>query len=179
MGTPANTDRAATTVEPRPEERDLAAFCRREHPRLVGAVGLYLDDVAAAEEIAQEALLRACRDWRRVGALESPGGWTHRVAMNLAVSVARRRNTRRRADQRLATYAHVDPEEHDQATTLAMRAALATLDARQREALVLRYYADLSVAETAAAMECPEGTVKTLTSRGVAALRAMGWEVEE
>jgi RNA polymerase sigma-70 factor (ECF subfamily) len=161
------------------QHEDLEAFCRREHRRLVGAVGLYLNDTSLAEEIAQEALLRVCRAWPRVQQLESPGGWARRVAMNLAVSAARARNVRRRVDDRLAVLRRREHDDGDRSDVVAMRAAIAALPERQREALVLRYYADLSVAEVAKAMRCPEGTVKTLTSRGVAALRAMGWEVEE
>ncbi len=52
-----------------------------------------------------------------------------------------------------------------------MRAAVATLAPRQREALALRYFADLSVEDTAAAMRCAPGTVKALTSQAIAALR--------
>lgn len=166
-------DRPAEAQEP-----DLEVFCRREFPKLVGAVGLYLNDLGLAEEIAQEALLRACRAWPRVRALESPGGWTHRVAMNLAVSAARSRRSRQRVDARLSGFAPTRTDV-DRANVLAMREAVAKLPPRQREALVLRYYGDLTVAEVATAMRCPEGTVKTLTSRAVTQLRAMGWEVEE
>jgi DNA-directed RNA polymerase specialized sigma24 family protein len=60
------------------------------------------------------------------------------------------------------------PDPDDQ---LAVRAAVALLPHRQRAALVLRYYADLSVAEVAEALECAPGTVKSLTSKGVAGLR--------
>lgn len=173
---------ASAAAEPNPRAMsgiDLEAFCRREHPKLVGAVGLYLNDRAAAEDIAQEALLRACRAWARVQLLDSPGGWTHRVAMNLAVSHARSRSTRRSVDARLTTFVSCSEEAVDSASAVAMRAAVAKLGERERQALVLRYYADLSVADVAAAMRCPEGTVKTLTSRAVGALRKMGWEVEE
>ncbi|WP_240746747.1 sigma-70 family RNA polymerase sigma factor [Cryptosporangium phraense] len=54
---------------------------------------------------------------------------------------------------------------------VALRAALAALPPKQRAALVLRYYADLSVDETAAALGCPVNTVKSHTARGLAALR--------
>jgi RNA polymerase sigma factor (sigma-70 family) len=60
-----------------------------------------------------------------------------------------------------------------------VRQALARLPARQRRAVVLRYYADLSVEDTATAMGCPPGTVKTLCRRAIAALRTMGLEAEE
>jgi RNA polymerase sigma factor (sigma-70 family) len=71
----------------------------------------------------------------------------------------------------LAAIATVDD---DTASALAVRHAVAQLPVRQRSALVLRYFADLSVAETADAMRCPEGTVKTLTRQAILALRDQG-----
>jgi RNA polymerase sigma factor (sigma-70 family) len=116
---------------------DLVAFVGREHPRLVRAVELLLGDRAVAEEVAQEALLRAASRWERVRNLESPGGWTHRVAINLATSQLRRRQVERRARARLATaeVAHA-PETED---ALLVRAALARLTPAQRRVLVLRH----------------------------------------
>ena len=55
-----------------------------------------------------------------------------------------------------------------------MRDAVAALPERQRRALVLRYFSDLPVVEVATMMGCPEGTVKTLTARAIAALRGAG-----
>lgn len=80
-------------------ESEFVAFCVEEHPRLVGALSLYCGDRALAEELAQDALTRACRDWRKVRNFAAPGAWTHRVAMNLANSYFRRRaaETRRTA----------------------------------------------------------------------------------
>jgi RNA polymerase sigma factor (sigma-70 family) len=57
---------------------------------------------------------------------------------------------------------------------VAVRAAVAALPPRQRAAIVLRYFADLSVRVTAAVMGCAEGTVKALTSKAISALRARG-----
>jgi DNA-directed RNA polymerase specialized sigma24 family protein len=62
----------------------------------------------------------------------------------------------------------------DRASVLAVRDALATLPTAQRQALILRYFADLSVRDTAKAMRCPENTVKTHTRRALDALRASG-----
>ena len=64
----------------------------------------------------------------------------------------------------------IDGEHHPS----AVRDALATLPTAQRQALILRYFADLSVRDTAAAMRCPENTVKTHTRRALDALRASG-----
>lgn len=147
------------------------AFCRREHPRLVGALSLYTGDADLAEELAQEALATACRSWKQVERYDAPGAWVHRVAINLANSYFRRRAAERRARERAAA----EPPEYDQpdaADAVAVRAAVASLPRRQRTALVLRYYADLPVAEVAALMGCRDGTVRALTAQGIAGLRA-------
>jgi RNA polymerase sigma-70 factor (ECF subfamily) len=155
---------------------ELERFCRREHPRLVGALGLYLGDVAVAEELAQEALVRAWRDWSRVRCLDSPGAWVHRVAINLATSHFRRRRAERRALQRLDA-ARLSREDPDVADAVAVRQALAALPSRplprrQRAALVLGVYLDLPAAEVAEALGVTTGAVHQLTYRGIAALRA-------
>jgi RNA polymerase sigma factor (sigma-70 family) len=150
---------------------DVDGFCRREWPRLVGALSLFTGDADLAEELAQETLARVCRDWRKVSQLAAPGAWAHRVAINLARSYFRHRAVVRKHTSALAAIATVDD---DTASALAVRHAVAQLPVRQRSALVLRYFADLSVAETADAMRCPEGTVKTLTRQAILALRDQG-----
>ena len=76
-----------------------------------------------------------------------------------------------------ATDAHVDP---DPADAVAIRRAVAALPRRQWTALVLRYYADLPVSEVAALMGCAPGTVKSLTSKALTALRRVeGMQVVE
>jgi RNA polymerase sigma-70 factor (sigma-E family) len=159
----------ATLTEP----DDVSEFCRREWPRLVGSLSLFTGDGDLAQELAQETLARVCRDWRKVSNLDAPGAWAHRVALNLARSHFRHRAVVRRVDRRLDAAAAV-VEDPDRATVIAIRDAIARLPIRQRTALVLRYYADLSVAETAETMQCPQGTVKTLTREAIRALRTMG-----
>jgi RNA polymerase sigma factor (sigma-70 family) len=153
-------------------ESEFGAFCVEEHPRLVGALSLYCGNRAVAEELAQDALSRACRDWRKVRRLGAPGAWTHRVAINLANSYFRRAAAEARAKRRLQEQQSVytDPDV-DPTAALTIRGVVASLPRRQRTALILRYYVDLSVRDVAAAMECPEGTVKTLTSKAIASLR--------
>jgi RNA polymerase sigma-70 factor (sigma-E family) len=163
------------------EPDDVGAFCRREWPRLVGSLSLFTGDGDLAEDLAQETLTRVCRDWRTVSNLDSPGAWAHRVALNLARSHYRHRSVARRQRARLARTS--ETHDPDTATVIAVRDAVSQLPVRQRTALVLRYFADLSVEETAAAMQCPQGTVKTLTREAIAALRTMGLiteaEIEE
>lgn len=151
---------------------DLIAFCRGEHPRLVGLLSLYCGDAALAEELAQDALARVCRDWRRVRRMDYPEAWASRVAINLANSYFRRRTAERRARERLA--ARPDPvrTEPDTALALSVRQALADLPPRQRTALLLHYFCDLPFAQVAELMGSPEPTVKSLARRGLARLRS-------
>lgn len=154
------------------EPDELDEFCRREWPRLVGAVSLSTGDPDLAQEVAQETLARVCRDWRRVSRLEAPGAWAHRVAINLVRSHFRHRAVVRRHDRSVRVEDSVGDD--DATSAVAIRAALLQLPTRQRTALALRYFSDLSVRDTAEAMRCPEGTVKTLTHQAIAGLRAMG-----
>lgn len=153
-----------------PDDRDAAAFCAAEYPDLVRGLSLLVGDGTVAEEIAQEALLRACRNWPKVSRLESPGGWTWRVARNLATSHDRRRRAARRARIRLGQ----DDVHHDAdpGVAVAVRDAVAGLPERQRVAIVLRQVLDLSVAETAERMGVSQDAVRSLAKRASAALRA-------
>lgn len=151
---------------------DFDAFARREHPRLVGALTLYCGDPGVAEELAQDALVRARERWDRVSAADRPGAYTHRIAMNLANSRFRRWNAERRAVARLAGQ---QPSTYDDPCGVdghAVRRAVAALPPRQREAVVRRYFLDESVAEVATAMGIATSSVKSATHRALEALRA-------
>jgi len=153
-------------------ETDLAEFCRQEWPRLTGSLALFTGDRDLAEELAQEALIRVCEHWERVREASSPSAWAHRVGFNLAKSHFRRWAATRRI-QRLDTPAEVELEP-DTVSRIALRQALAGLSEVQRETLLLRYFADLSVREVAGLMNCPMNTVKTNTRRALEALRSHG-----
>ena len=147
--------------------QDLIAMCEREHARLVGTLGLYCGDRAVAEDLAQEALIRLCRDWRSVRKLDAPERWLYRVAINLAHSHYRRKATERRVLS-LAPVAELQRAESP--TDIETLELLKNLPHRQKTALLLHYYLDLTVPEVAHAMEIPEGTAKTLIHRGTRAL---------
>lgn len=151
---------------------ELAEFCGVEHPRLVGLLSLYCGERDLAEELAQEAIARVCGQWNSVRRKDSPSAWVHRVALNLANSHFRRRAVARLVAARIA--GERAREVEDQIAAMAVRSAVAALPRREREALVLRFFADFTVAEVAAVMACPEGTVKTLTRRGIERLRRSG-----
>ena len=128
---------------------DLDAFVAREHPRLLGTISLYLGDAAVAEEVVQEALVAVASRWSRVRGMAAPGAYAHRTAMNIATSTLRRRGAERGARARAGDDPHVhhDPDTPDR---LAVRAAVRALPAPQREAVVLRYFLELSVDEEVA-----------------------------
>lgn len=149
----------------------LVLFCRREHPRLVGALTLYCGDRVVAEEIAQDALATVCERWEQVRQMAAPGAWVHRVAVNAANSRFRRRAAERRALRRLGGRVVEDSSDPDAAEAVAIRRAVATLPARQAQAVVLRFYLQLSVAETARWMDTTDAAVKSLTQRALAGLR--------
>ena len=149
---------------------DLAVFCEQQHPRLVGALSLYCGDALLAEEIAQEALRRACRDWPKVRQMSSPGAWVHRVGMNVAHSWFRRRAAERRALAR----SHEDRAVHPPETVeqLTVRDAVAALSERYRRVVVLRYFLGYSVAEVAEVTGLTASAVTSTTHRAMQVLRS-------
>lgn len=129
---------------------------------------------ADAEDCAQEACARALARWERVE--DHAAAWVARVATNLALDRVRRLSRSRWArgteEVELATPEH----RHD------LVRALRALPKRQREAVVLRFVVDLSEQETASAMGCAVGTVKSAAARGLDRLRLVlgpRWALEE
>ena len=152
---------------------DLTHFCTSVHPRLVGALSLYTNDREVAQEIAQDCLVRICRDWRKVRKMSNPEGWALRIAMNLANSLYRRKAAERRARQKIQARPDLTGiGQQDWADGLALRSALRALPPRQRAVLIMRFYADLTFIEIARAMEIPESTAKSLARRGLDRLRS-------
>ncbi len=126
-----------------------------------------LGDRHEAEDIAQEACIRACMRWRRLADGDYAGPWVAHVSANLARD--RWRHTQRartRGPQTTNAAAVCIAERVD------LHRALDALPARQREVVLLRYIADLSEQEVARRVKCAPGTVKTHAARGLAALRS-------
>lgn len=156
---------------PGAEEEKFAAFCASQHPRLVGALTLYGRDRELAHDLAQETLARIWRDWRRLENVASLEAYAYRTAINLANSHFRWRAARHRHRHRLELEHDAVHHDDDAAAAAEVREAVAALAPKKRLTLVLRYFADLSVATTAEVMQVPENTVKTLTRRALAELR--------
>lgn len=130
------------------------AWYQDEHPRVFAAAYGRCGDPALAEEVTAEAFVRALERWERVSAMRSPGAWTHRVAVNLL-----KRRLRRKALERRVSRAEHTPPDTQPEPEPALWAAVRALPSRQREAVVLRYVADLPEAEVAERMGVAPGTV--------------------
>jgi RNA polymerase sigma-70 factor (sigma-E family) len=123
-----------------------------------------LGDRHEAQDIAQEACTRACMRWHK---LDNPRAWVMRVTTNLVFDRFRRLRSAAK-HLRLPPAPAAAPDERH----VDLNRALAKLPKRQRDVVVLRYLADLSEAQTAAALGCSPGTVKSHAARGLHALRA-------
>lgn len=152
---------------------ELAAFYAEQFDRVRGSLVLFTGSRDVGEELAQEAFVRACQHWEKVRLADSPGAWVQRVGINLAISRGRKLQTERRPHRRVRSD-HVEAPMAGAGSEL--REALLGLDADERAVVVLRFYGDLSVAQVADVLGIPEGTVKTRTRNGLAALRRAGLE---
>jgi DNA-directed RNA polymerase specialized sigma24 family protein len=134
---------------------DFAAWYGTTFPRVRAAVTLAVGDAWLAEEATAEAYARALARWPAVRDLNRPEAWVYTVALNHVRSRLRRARLERRYLARQRAGYHPPPPEPD----TALWAAVAKLPPRSRTAVALRYVADLSEAEVAAAMGVAPGTV--------------------
>jgi RNA polymerase sigma factor (sigma-70 family) len=142
-----------------------AAF-ERLYPRARIMAFRILGDVGRSEEVASEALARAYARWAKLSTVDYLDAWVLRVAVNLAID-----HTRRRPPPVTPVAGAGDPAFETTVLRLALVEALRTLPARQRDAIALRYLADLRETDVADAMGISLGSVKTHVRRGLAALR--------
>jgi RNA polymerase sigma-70 factor (sigma-E family) len=140
---------------------------------LVRLAVMLVRDTPTAEEVVQDAFIAMHEAWERLRDTERALAYMRQAVVNRSRSVLRHRMVVEKNQQKPPP--DMPSAEHGALTLLersAVITALRGLPARQREAIVLRYYADLSEAEIAAAMRISRGAVKSHTSRGMAALRA-------
>jgi len=150
--------------------RDFAVAAR---PQLVRTAYLLCGDEHEAHDLVQVTLMRVHRRWRSIERSDQPGVYARRVLINLVASFWRRRLRTRM----LPLPAAGERAEPDCTELVAAREelwhAVMTLPPRTRAILVLRYFEDMSEAETAAALRCSLGSVKSQASRGLARLREL------
>ena len=152
----------------RDDQAAFEAFVRGSSDRLLRTAILLCGDRGHAEDMVQTALLRTARRWST--ARRDPDAYARRVVVNLAKD--RWRLLRRRFAEAPLELDVAVPVTDGSADRDLLLAATRQLPAGQRAVLVLRYFDDLSVADTAAALGCSTGTVKSQTARALDRLRA-------
>lgn len=151
----------------------LTALYTAHYRKLVRIAALLLDDVGLSEEVVQDAYVKMHGAWRRIRDPQAAEAYLRTTVANLARSRMRRRLVAQKhapkpmPDAPSAEHGALDSLERERVIR-----ALRGLPQRQRECLVLRYYADLSEAQIAEAMGISPGAVKSHASRGMATLRA-------
>ncbi|QIX27768.1 SigE family RNA polymerase sigma factor [Nocardioides sp. JQ2195] len=155
---------------PAAHDGDFTEFVAATWPGLYRTGYLLLGDHDLAEDLAQTALVKTYVAWPRIDARAAAPAYARRVLVNTASSWFRRKGWR----NELPT--ETIPESayaSDPSTRPAVMDALEQLPPRQRAVVVLRFYEDLSVAETAEALGCSTGTVKSQTFEAFAKLRVL------
>jgi RNA polymerase sigma-70 factor (sigma-E family) len=171
-----NREKASRVIGARVEEQvasgegRLGELYARHVPDAIRLAYLLTGDRTLAEDLGQDAFVRL---YGRFGDLRNPDAfpaYLRRTVVNLANSHFRRRRVERSYLEREGSL--VKAPELDTEDRMRVRTALQALPYRQRAAVVLRYYEDLPEAQTAEILRCRPGTVKSLLSRGLEALRA-------
>ncbi len=152
-------------------EADYREFVRASWSRLARTAYLLTGDVQEAEDLTCDALVIAYRRWDAIRADHTAYPYVRIVLVNLASTWRRKRRLGALPVSVVPDRGHDDPGFPAAAQRDALVRALRTLPTRMRATLVLRYLEDLSEADTAAALGCSVGTVKTQTHRGLARLR--------
>lgn len=147
------------------DQASFDSFFRAEADKLVAQAYLLVGDLHTAQDLAQRALERAWLHWPTVRSYERPAAWTRRVLYNMALNEHRRRGRQRARPVDRCQVADGPSEPY-----LALVQALQRLPEGQRRAVVLHDGAGVPVAEVAAELGAPEGTVKSWLSRGRAKL---------
>jgi RNA polymerase sigma-70 factor (sigma-E family) len=152
----------------------VTALYSAHYRQLVRLSALLLRDVNVAEEVVQDAFVAMHGTWHRLRDPDKALAYLRQAVVNRSRSALRRRVVEHKyaphpmPDAPSAEHGALGALEHE-----AVVNALRSLPGRQREALVLRYYGDLSEAEIADAMGISRGSVKSHASRGMAALRSI------
>jgi RNA polymerase sigma-70 factor (sigma-E family) len=153
------------------DEAEFSAFAARDGGQLVGFAFLLTGNRQDAEDLVQQALLRTAARWP--AARQSPAGYSRAVVLNLARD--RWRARQRQRTETLSPDLTALPSAVDGAAIVLDRqlllGACRLLPLQQRAVLVLRFWEDRSVEETAALLGCTAGTVKSHTHRALARLR--------
>jgi RNA polymerase sigma-70 factor (sigma-E family) len=158
----------------RPGDDTYTAYVSEKVPWLRRIAYLLCQDWHRADDLVQVSAAKLYTHWQRVERMENPDAYLRTILLNTYL-----------AEQRTSWWQRVVPIDYDQdaldsvarnavdlESAVDLAAALAALPPRQRAAVVLRHFCDLSVQDTAELMSISAGSVKSHTSRGLAALRS-------
>lgn len=151
-------------------EADYLAYVAAKSTWLWRIAFLLCQDVHRADDLVQSTVTKLYVHWSKVASATNPDGYARMTLVNCFLAEQRTTWWRRIRVQEVPTELPA-PTGADPDVSLDLRDALAAVPPRQRTTLVLRFYCDLSVQETAELMRCSTGNVKSQTSRGLAALR--------
>jgi RNA polymerase sigma-70 factor (sigma-E family) len=170
----ATTGGAAPGVRRQAPDEAVTVMYRAHYAALVRLAALLVGDAATAEDVVQDSFIAMHRAWWRLRDTARALPYLRRSVVNRSRSVLRHRVV---ADRQFPMLSPALPSAEDSALAVVQRssvlAALSMLPVRQREVMVLRYYADLSEAQIAAVLGISRGTVKSHIARAKDALRAM------
>ncbi|MFI2435638.1 SigE family RNA polymerase sigma factor [Streptomyces sp. NPDC018693] len=156
---------------------EFQAFVAGYWPRLMRTAFLLTGEQHAAEDLVQSTLERTYVAWRRVGSADDPEAYVRRVMINTHARKHRRRLREVLAPRDDSGVTHEVADTGDRISQVDDRhtllEALAELPPRQRQAVVLRYWEDLTETQAAEAMGCSVGAVKSNAAKGIAKLRAI------
>ncbi len=162
------------------DDDSFREFVRLRLAPLSRVAYLLTGDHFAAEDLLQSALIKLAGRWKHLARDGHPEAYLRKVLYHEHISAWRRRRARPEVStERLPEH----PARLDEASTVvsrvALRAALTRLTRKQRAVLVLRYFEDLSEADTAKALGCSVGNVKSQTSYALGRLRALAPELAQ
>jgi RNA polymerase sigma-70 factor (sigma-E family) len=157
------------------DDTEFTEFMHGRWPQLVRLGYGLTGDRQLGEDLAQTALARAYASWPRVRRASDPDAYVRKIMVNANHGRFRKHRVPERLTDRPPDTALADPVSDDRSTLIA---ALMTLPYGQRAVVVLRYWMDMTESETAAALGCSVGNVKSQASRALAKLRTAAGLVE-
>jgi RNA polymerase sigma-70 factor (sigma-E family) len=152
-------------------DRDYVEFVEASSRALRRTAYLVCGDWHRADDVVQDALYRLYLSWSKVDRGGNPLAYARRIVINAALDIGRRPWRREVSTDRPPERARNDDTADAYAERDEVLSALLRLAPRQRACIVLRYYEDLSIEQTAEILNCSQGTVKSQAARGLETLR--------
>ncbi|MGI9301822.1 MAG: RNA polymerase sigma factor [Gammaproteobacteria bacterium] len=171
MNEPEPSDEQLVHAFQQGHEDAFDALVRRFQDRIFRLALVWLHDPQQAADVAQDVLVRAYRGLRSFRFRAAPFTWLYRTTRNVCREYNRRHSTEPLEHEPEDPGPSADDRLRDWQSARAIRELVARLPDRQQQVVVLRVFEELSVAETAKAMSCREGTVKALLHKAMTKLK--------